>query len=83
VFAVLIEQEGAYAVDTHTHHRFRASLGRIRPTERKKVGVRSGVNKEITMKTRDLFWLVVVAMLLVTWLIYVAPYTLPPFLHGF
>lgn len=34
------------------------------------------------MKTRDLFWLVVTAVLLVTWLIYVAPFTLPPFVHG-
>lgn len=35
------------------------------------------------MKTRDLFWLVVVVMLLVTWLVYVAPSTFPAFLHGF
>lgn len=35
------------------------------------------------MKVRDWFWLVVVALLVIAWLIYVAPYTFPAFVHGF
>ena len=38
--------------------------------------------KECGVKIRDWFWLVVVAVLLITWLIYVAPVTLPTFVHG-
>ena len=78
-----LERRGADVVDTHPHHRVRAALGRICPTERKMVGVRFDVNKEIKMKTRDLFWLVMVVVLFVTWLVYVAPSTFPAFLHGF
>ena len=39
--------------------------------------------KELLMKMRDLFWLVVTALLLIAWFIYVAPYTFPAFVHGF
>ena len=69
-------------MDSHPYHRVRAALGRIRPMESKTVEGRFDVNKETLMKTRDLFWLVVVAVLLVTWLVYVAPSTFPAFLHG-
>jgi hypothetical protein len=34
------------------------------------------------VKIRDWFWLVVVVVLLITWLISVAPVTLPTFGHG-
>lgn len=40
-------------------------------------------NKGVTVKVRDWFWLVVVALLVIAWLIYVAPYTFPAFVHGF
>ena len=69
-------------MDSHPHHRVRAALVRIRPMESKTVRVRFDVNKETMMKTRDLFWLVVVVVLFVTWLVCVAPSTFPAFLHG-